>query len=269
MSMSTSSIESFNQRTSQKRLLNRESSVPYQVDSQPNFPEDNIKKIISQSVAYISEDVETTTSKSFIHGFILVTIMITSLIAFICCKVRRCTNYVDVNYYKDCSKYFHFYSMMTIASCLVTFLIYFLHLIAQCDIMCLTRKKYEYEIITIASIGSLLLISSLCYMAHTDPFLESFTLTSFILSAISVTLYLLRIIILTCEMISQRRKTSMQANRNMPELLKRSISKDQSSLVNAEALPVTKVISYVRNSQRKKTMSTSISEDLEDDVFIQ
>ena len=30
-----------------------------------------------------------------------------------------------------------------------------------------------------------------------------------------------------------------------------------------------KVVSYVRNNQRSKTLSTSISDDFEDDVFIQ
>ena len=273
ISMSTSSMESFNQRASQKRLLHSDSSVSYQVNHPTSFREDSIKEIISRSVALMNdEDIETTTSRSFVHGLILIMIMVSSLIAFICSKVRRCSNYSDLSNYEECSKYFSLYSWTTICSCIVTFFIYFLHLIGQCDVLCLTRKKYEFEIMAIAIMCSCQSIASVCYVAHTYIFSESFTLTSLILSAIVVTLYLLRIIILAYEMVSQRTKRSKQNSQRVRDIIltRRSISKDQSSLVCAEnTLPVTKVISYVRNAQRKKTLSTSVSEDYEDEVFIQ
>ncbi|KAJ6221308.1 hypothetical protein RDWZM_007120 [Blomia tropicalis] len=296
ISMSTSSADSFGQHnqqhnilqqtrgSSQKRLLHSDSSISYQMShyrredsiQQPQSPA-IINELLSRNLSsYMNQDddeIETTTSRSFIHGFILVSVMISSLIAFICSKVRRCSSttfsLIDVNTIEDCSKYFHFYSTMTIISCLITFLIYFLHLIAQCDILCLTRKKYEYEITTIVIIGSLLSFSIICYSIRIDIFAESFTLTSLILSTISSILYFIRAIILIFEMIQQRRKRyeKKQSFRDLA-MMRRSISKDQSSV--AEVQPTTtKVISYVRSSQRTKTISTSVSDDLEDDVFIQ
>src|SRR5699024_2768062 len=113
-------------------------------------------------------------------------IMISSLVAFICGKVHRCiSSYTDLRTYEDCSRFYTFYWAMTIISALVAFLIYFLHLIAQCDILCLSRKKYQFEILTIISTCCLLLLSSLCYLAHTDIFADSFTLASLALSAVS------------------------------------------------------------------------------------
>lgn len=287
VSMSTSSVESFQRRSSQKRLLHSDSSVSYQVSSLPPTQfsrEESIKEIITRSVAYLNEnedDLETTTSRSLLHGFILVSIMITSLAAFVCGEVRRCSSYTDLSNFEECTRYFTYYSWMTVTSALVTFLIYFLHLISQCDLFCLTRRKYEVELVTISSVGSLLLLTSLSYLAHTDIFSESFTLASLMLSSLSVLLYLLRVAILSYEMVSRRRKRLRKRSECARDIMftQRSLSKDnQGSMTvlqggetgTASAVPLTKVITYVRNAPRKKTLSTSLSDaDLEDDVFIQ
>lgn len=286
-SMSTSSVESFQRRTSQKRVLHSDSSVSYQVSSLPPTQfsrEESIKEIITRSVAYLNEnedDLETTTSRSLVHGCILVSIIITSLAAFICAKVRRCSSYTDLSNYEDCTRYFAYYSCMTVTSSLLTFLIYFLHLISQCDLLCLTERKYEVEILSITGVGSLLLLSSLSYLAHTDIFAESFTLASLLLSSVSVLLYLLRVSILAYEMVSRRRKRLRKRSQCARDLVftQRSLSKENQGSVTVlgggeqgttGAVPVTKVITYVRNAPRKKTLSTSLSDaDLEDDVFIQ
>lgn len=283
VSMSTSSVESFQRRTSQKRL-HSDSSVSYQVSSLPPTQfsrEESIKEIITRSVAYLNDNedgLETTTSRSLLHGCILVSIMITSLAAFICAKVRRCSSYTDLSNYEDCTRYFAYYSWMTVTSSLVTFLIYFLHLISQCDLLCLTGRKYEVEILTITSVGSLLLLSSLSYLAHTDIFAETFTLASLLLSSLSVLLYLLRVSILAYEMVSQRRRRLRKRSQCARDIVftQRSLSKDnQGSVIGLEGgeqgtpVAVNKVITYVRNAPRKKTLSTSLSDaDLEDDVFI-
>jgi len=267
MSMSISSADSFNQRASQKRLMHSDSSVSYQV----NIP-NNLREEIISRVAYTKEEIESSTSRSFVQGLILVSIMVASLIAFISCKVRPCSStYIEDSNYEDCLKYFHFYSIMTISSCLVTFLIYFLHLIAQCDILCLRRKKYEFEIITIVVICCLFMFSSISYLARTNIFADSFTLASLILSAISISLYLLRIMVLTFEMISQKRKVDRTNSQSIfARLPQQRSTKDQNVLLPTEsAFPTSKVISYVRSTQRTKTLSTSVSDDLEDDVFIQ
>nr|XP_027198519.1 uncharacterized protein LOC113792783 [Dermatophagoides pteronyssinus] len=236
---------------SQKRLLHHSDSTisypisdnnqcsPISIGSRDNqlSMQDNIKELLSRLNQ--SEDIETSTSRSIIHGLILVTIMITSLVAFVCSKVRRCSNFINLYDYEHCSKYFLFYSSMTIISCLATFIIYFLHLISQCDILCLSKKKYEFEIMFISIISCLLVLSSICYMTHTNIFAESFTLI---------------------KKRSQRRCA----------ILKRRLNLDlQQHSINSNRFDNAKVVSYVRNNQRSKTLSTSLSDDFEDDVFIQ
>lgn len=244
-----------------KRFLHSDSSVSYQFSNvSSTINQDSIKEIISRSVSYMNDDLETNTSKSLVHGLILVTIMITSLIAFICSKVRRCSHQVDIYNFEDCSKYFLFYSIMTIVSCLITFTIYFLHLIAQCDILCLTKRKYGLEIFLITLVASLLAFSTICYMLHTDIFTETFTLTSFIFTSISILLYVVRIVFLFGEKISKQRKKRQ---------MNRSFRPNQANLENGTTSSPARVISYVRNSQRKKTLSTSASDEIEDEVFIQ
>lgn len=298
-SMSTSFDESsFQRRSIGKRPLHSDSSVSYQVQSggtglpphQPPPPptfsrEESIKEIISRSVAYLNEEedqLETTTSRSWVHGCILGAIMITSLVAFITSKLRPvCSTYSDLGSYELCTRHFTYYSAMAVASSVVAFAVYFLHLISQCDLLCLRRKKYEVEIVTLTAVGALLLLSSLTYLAHTDIFAEWHTLASLLLSAASVLLYLLRVSILSYEMVSRRRRRlrkSSQCARELVLTTQRSLSKDHCgsvteqatvTMTTATAMPPTKVITYVRNGTRKKTLSSSLSEDLEDDVFIQ
>ena len=262
---------------SQKRLLHHSDSTisypisdnnqcsPISIGSRDNqlSMQDNIKELLSRLNQ--SEDIETSTSRSIIHGLILVTIMITSLIAFVCSKVRRCSNFINLYDYEHCSKYFLFYSSMTIISCLATFIIYFLHLISQCDILCLSKKKYEFEIMFISIISCLLVLSSICYMTHTNIFAESFTLVSFIFSSLSNVLYWLRIIILIYEMLQIKKRSQRRC-----AILKRRLNLDlQQHSINSNRFDNAKVVSYVRNNQRSKTLSTSLSDDFEDDVFIQ
>lgn len=265
-SLSISSIESFPRVVEHnKRFLHSDSSVSYQTGNLPsNIGNDSIKEIISRSVSYMNEDDDSYTSKSFIHGVILVTIMITSLVAFICSKVRRCSFYVDIQNYENCSKYFLFYSIMTITSCLVTFLIYFLHLIAQCDIMCINKRKYALEILVISIVAVLLSISSICYMTYTDIFTETFTLTSFIFTSISIILYFVRIFFLFYEKSSKRRKFQRQSTRSYP---RRSLTKPPSVSYDNGTTSQPKVISYVRNIQNMKNLL--MSDDIDDEVFIQ
>ncbi|XP_075585513.1 uncharacterized protein LOC124492481 [Dermatophagoides farinae] len=244
------SIDSF-RNISQKRLLHHsDSTISYQIDnhcppisigSRENTAsmQENVKELLSRLSQ--SEDIETSTSRSIVHGLILVTIMITSLVAFVCSKVRRCSNFVNLYDYEYCSKYFLFYSSMTIISCLATFIIYFLHLISQCDFLCLSKKKYEFEIMFISIISCLLVLSSICYMTHTNIFAESFTLM---------------------KKRSQRRCAVLKRRLNLD--LQHSIHS-----IGLNRVDNAKVVSYVRNNQRSKTLSTSISDDFEDDVFIQ
>lgn len=275
-SKSLDSNESFSfNESNPKRLLHSDSSVTYHLNNvaSPVFVRgDSVKQLLSQTMS-IHEDIDTITSKSFVHGFILVAIMILSLISFITSKVRRCSDYTDVNSYENCSKYFMFYSVMTISSCMISFLIYFLHLISQCDILCLSQSKYQTEISIIALVALLQLVSLVLYYLHTDIFMESFTLASVVLACITVALYFCRMIILICETIQRKHRTARQLAHHVESVRKRNrstASRDTVCVLTMnEALPgSTKVVSYVRADQRKKTLSTSTSDDFDDDVFI-
>src|SRR5690625_2780997 len=92
VSTTVSSADSFNQRrpTSQKRLLHSDSSVSYQISGLPSLPpfiyqrqqsDSIIRDVVSRAASHGGVDADldaTATSRSVVHGLILVTIMITS-----------------------------------------------------------------------------------------------------------------------------------------------------------------------------------------------
>ncbi|OTF70609.1 hypothetical protein BLA29_005481 [Euroglyphus maynei] len=78
-------------------------------------------------------------------------------------------------------------------------------------------------------------------MTHTNIFAESFTLM---------------------KKRSQRRCAVLKRRLNLD-------LQQQHSNIGSNRFDNAKVVSYVRNNQRSKTLSTSLSDDFEDDVFIQ
>lgn len=317
---------------SQKRPLHSDSSISYQVaraagmpstpapSSPPGSPsylrEESLKELFASSQHHAEAGDIDPESKSILFGVLLVTIMLTSLISFVASKVRRCTHFTDVAGYENCLRYFHFYSIMSIVSCSTTFIIYFLHLISQCDLMCFATHRVEYELAAISLIGSLLAASNAIYFSQTGALIESFSLASFILTDIAIFLYLIRAVMLIQTLFANRKKrrlwrrhlSSTASSAKHPQQrysTRRSVSRDSShvlttsmsnnvtttptiqavrdlmlarqiSLSSAVAAHKQKqqqamVVSFIRNNHnsRKKTVSTSVSDDFDDDVFIQ
>lgn len=89
--------------------------------------------------ASLMKSLESTTSSSLLHGIILICIMISSLISFV---LSLLTDICEEAYIINCSSNaLVAYSLASMTSCLFCFVIYFLHLIGQCDYVSWSAKR--------------------------------------------------------------------------------------------------------------------------------
>lgn len=134
------------------------SSTSGSIKLPPNF-RDSLRKTSTGTASSGHLSVElpapSSTSHSVFHGCVLVLIMITSLISFICTKIKHPCEYSI--YFKDCALFsLLFYSIIMITSCLTAFVIYFLHLIGQCDVSWWGKRKIVFEVVIIAIVIALI-----------------------------------------------------------------------------------------------------------------
>lgn len=89
--------------------------------------------------ASLMKSLESSTSSSILHGIVLICIMISSLISFVLSLISEvCDDHFNVN----CStNSLLAYSLTSMLSCLFCFIIYFLHLIGQCDYVSWSAKR--------------------------------------------------------------------------------------------------------------------------------
>ena len=114
--------------------------------------------------------LESSTSNSIFHGIILILIMTTSLASFIGSLMY---DFCEVPF--NCNHSIHiFFTVTSILSCTFCFLVYFLHLIGQCDYTTwLAKRKVTIEIL-FTMIMFILVIS--CVVAANSSFsLEKFS----------------------------------------------------------------------------------------------
>ena len=145
--------------------------------------------------------LESATSSSLICGLILIVIMLLSLSAFVCSKiVDPCEDFFLTDL-MDCSNLASaYFSLVNIYSCLYSFLIYFLHLVGQCDyISWSARRKVTLEILLTLFLITLLLSSILFLIFRTAAPYQTVSLTAITFSAIAILFYALRVIMLLRE----------------------------------------------------------------------
>jgi hypothetical protein len=284
----------------------------------PNFRQGSVSRTISISSNGLPSNVElnsdeSTTSSSLFHGIILVSIMLSSLIAFICSKIKRpnCDNdtnnmTIDINA-NDCPMAVVLYfSVTTIISCLISFIIYFLHLIGQCDVSWLAKRKFAIEIIIISTVTLLLIIANSLMVSQTKVLDDYIGILSIVCSSSSIIGYGIRMTKLCSECKYFSKRSSRNSNSNneidetaltiMKEALKSKINGDtnkswevndnrgnSSSSNHRSSASAMRVISYVKRKRSVESVIKSLSQqtnvtndhlngfdtDIDDDVFIQ
>ena len=289
-------------RRSQSSIRSNSSFVP---KLPPNFRNGSTGRPTITSLS--SKDlelnaIESSTSSSVFHGIILVSIMLSSLIAFVCSKIKRpCDPSSPHMYDPDCKmSVVLFFSVITIISCLISFIIYFLHLIGQCDAQWIVKKKITIEIVVISAIV-LLLITANTYMVMKTRILDNWVgITSILCSSLSIIGYAIRITKLCNESKGFAKREIIEQNECkidetaltlMKEKLKNKLNCDSNKSweINGGLRHSTpqncgsalRVVSYVKRKKSLDSNPKSISQnnnnntnssaddmDLEDDVFI-
>ena len=283
-------------RRSESSIRSNSSFVP---KLPPNFRNGSIAGITSLSSRDVQlSSMESSTSSSVFHGIILVSIMLSSLIAFVCSKIRRPCDHSSYMSDQNCPlSVVLFYSVITIISCLISFVIYFLHLVGQCDLQWIVRKKVTIEMVII-SIIVLLLITANTFMVIRTRIWRSdnwFGITSIMCSSFSIIGYTIRIAILCNECKSFAKREAIDANESKIDETALSIMKDKlKNKLNADSnkswelsdgfrhstaqnsgTPL-RVVSYVKRKKSLDSNPKSVSHnncnsydmDVEDDVFI-
>lgn len=144
---------------------------------------------------------ESATSGSLIHGIILIAIMLSSLAAFVCSKLKdACEDYYLAPNY-DCSQFFSvFFSIINIFSCLYAFTIYFLHLIGQCDYLTLSaRRNVTIEILCTFMVIFILIASDLLFLTQTMAIHIPITIIGSIFTFLAIFFYFVRTFLLIRE----------------------------------------------------------------------
>ena len=220
--------------------------------------------------------------------------MLSSLIAFVCSKIRRPCDHFDPNAYEHSCQMpvLLFFSVTTIISCLISFVIYFLHLIGQCDVKWIVNKKVTIEMVTISVIVTLLIVSSILMLSKTKVLDYSIGIMSIICSSLSVIGYAIRI----TKLFSEAKKCAKRGDQSleepqidetaltvMKERLKSRLNADSSkswelSANSTENLGTAlRVVSYVKRKKSLDSNPKSVSHtndpngfdlDIDDDVFI-
>jgi hypothetical protein len=241
--------------------------------------------------------------------------MLSSLVAFICSKIKRpnCDNdtnnmTIDINT-NDCPMAVVLYfSVITIISCLISFIIYFLHLIGQCDVSWLAKRKFAIEIIIISTVTLLLIIANSLMVSQTKVLDDYIGILSIVCSSSSIIGYGIRMTKLCseCKYFSKRSAVSRNSNSDnqidetaltiMKETLKSKLNGEtskswevndnrgnSSSSNHRSSASAMRVISYVKRKKSVESAIKSFSQqtngtndhlngfdtDIDDDVFIQ
>lgn len=265
----------------------------------PNFRNGSISGVASLASRDLEmNEIESSTSTSPFHGIILVSIMLSSLIAFVCLKVQRPCDGLQ----EDCQMSVAlFFSVITIISCLISFIIYFLHLIGQCDAQWIVNKKFTIEIVFISAIVLLLITSTALMVMKTRVCDHWEGIVSLFCSSISIIGYTIRMTKLWNECKSFAKRDINGSNENnsndskidetaltvMKEKFKNKLNGDSAkswelgervrNSTHNNCGSALRVVSYVKRKKSFDSNPKSFSQnknsntfdiDLEDDVFI-
>lgn len=234
--------------------------------------------------------LQSATSISLLHGLLLISIIITSLAAFVCSKLRDpCEDFFLAPNY-DCSPIFGvIFSVFYVLSCLYAFTVYFLHLIGKCDyISWSARRKVAIEIVCTVLMLLLLITSGILLLTRTMALHSGTLITSVVFATVVIVLYALRIGLLTREMKmlwvrpgdghsrNGSRKDSLQDASFRSRGLKSSLRTSESGSVRSSVPSQVTLSQSSRGmgSFTKKSVSYAkgnegSSVELEDDVFIE
>lgn len=143
--------------------------------------------------------VESVTSSSYLHGFILISIILLSIIAFVLSKFQDACEefYLHLNANTCYTTSQFFFSFMLLFTSLFAFIVYFLHLIGQCDYLNLMAKRKVFtEILVTCLVIFCLLLSSLIVILTTVALFHWISTSSLIIAFIVCILYKIRIYLL-------------------------------------------------------------------------
>lgn len=172
------------------------------------------------------QGLESATSSSLIHGTILIAIMLSSLAAFVCSKLKDpCEDYFLAPSF-DCSLFFSlFFSIINILSCLYAFTVYFLHLVGQCDYLTWSaRRKVSLEILCTFMVIFVLAASVLLLLTQTTAKHSAISVISAIFAFGSIVLYCVRNLLLFREMKMLWSQGGPANSRGSSQLVKREQS---------------------------------------------
>lgn len=154
--------------------------------------------------------LESSTSNSIFHGMVLIVVMTTSLVSFIGSLMY---DFCDVPF--NCSRSIHtFFTITSILSCTFCFLVYFLHLVGQCDYVTWSAKRKVMAEILFTMVIFILVVSTIVTATHhslwKNPPIETskkiITIISIVSLLISAICYIVRILSLTLEVRMLRNK---------------------------------------------------------------
>ncbi|RWS01068.1 hypothetical protein B4U79_02708, partial [Dinothrombium tinctorium] len=196
------------------------------------------------------QGLESATSSSPLHGVILIGIMLCSLAAFICSKLRDPCEDAFVISTKNCSMAVALYfSVVNISSCLYSFIIYFLHLVGQCDYISWSAKRKVALEIVVTFIIMFILFTALVLLLHsTVAIYYPITLVGSAFSGLAILCYGLRILLLL-------RETRM-LNDKPPEHQSVATSVDDQSALNAMKSSLKSYSFDQQNSVKQKSSTT-------------
>lgn len=144
--------------------------------------------------------VESVTSSSYLHGFILIAIILLSITAFVLSKLQdACEDFFfnSANHSTCYPTSQWLFSSMLLFTSLFAFIVYFLHLIGQCDYLNLMAKRKVFtEILVTCLVIFCLLLSSLTLILTTVAIFNWINTVSLIIAFVVCVLYKVRIYLL-------------------------------------------------------------------------
>lgn len=211
--------------------------------------------------------IESVTSSSYLHGFILISIILLSIIAFVLSKLQdACEDFFfsTVNHGTCYQTSQLFFSSMLLCTSLFAFIVYFLHLIGQCDYLNLMAKRKVFtEILITCLVIFCLLLSSLTLILTTVAIFNWINTVSLIIAFIVCILFKVRIYLLFREyrMLNDKPinfETEMNDNLNQTNQLNQQLAHSE--------LDSTQFNQQKRFSMQSK-QSQFKNDELDDDVF--
>ena len=165
--------------------------------------------------------IESVTSSSCLHGFILIAVILLSITAFVLSKFRdACEDYFYHRAHCYQTSQWFFSSMLLIIS-LYAFIVYFLHLIGQCDYLNLMAKRKVFtEILVTCLIIFCLLLSSILLIVTTVAMYNYINTVSVVIALVVCILYKIRIYLLYREyrMLNDKPVESVELDENFNQL---------------------------------------------------